>query len=246
MGYKPALQAKVARWLVNPSEPWWHGGSEDSAIVRALTMYLKVHPESTTLGPVEISVAGHKIAATPAKVGAGATAQIPISWLTTGMNTFSVTKTESGNALFKVDARVFLPSLIQKIKGVQVMRRFEVRNAAGVWEELNRAVKTSEPVRCTVVVWGDDINDALRVWEPIPSGFEFIDNDYDYVGRSEVRDAAIIHYLVNGSTPQSFRFYIRAETEGQLTALPVTAEYVMRPSDRGQSGSLPIQVKEGK
>jgi len=245
-GQKPELQAKLARWLVTPGEYWWRCGSEDAAVTRALTMYLKVHREATTLGPIEIEVAGHKVTAIPAKVGAGATAEIPIEWLSTGKNTFTLKRPELGEALFKVEARVFRPGLFENSKGVRVLRRFEVRNPAGVWEELNRTVKTSEPVRCTVLIWGDDLDDALRVVEPIPSGFEFIENDYGYGGRSEVRDAAVVHYLINAAAPQVFRFYIRAESEGKLVALPATAEYVRRPANRGQSVGLPIDVKAGK
>jgi hypothetical protein len=246
MGRDPDLQLRLARWLVSPGEHWWRCGSENAAVVRALKMYLKAHPEAGTLGPVEVEIAGHKVVATPAKVGASATAEIPAEWLSSGKNTFTVHRTEPGAALFKVEARLFRPGLYENSKGIRVLRRFEVRDPAGVWRELNRKVKPSETVRCTVVVWGDDLNDAVRVVEPMPSGFEYVGSEsFDY-GRTEVRDAAVVNYLVNAGAPQVFRFYLRAESEGRLVALPATAEYLRRPSARGQSVAQPVEVEAGK
>ncbi|HWA82714.1 MAG TPA: hypothetical protein VG820_04740, partial [Fimbriimonadaceae bacterium] len=75
---------------------------------------------------------------------------------------------------------------------------------------------------------------------------EFVDGEASYGSDEEVRDGAVIHYLVNQGAPQVFRYYIRAEAEGLLTALPAFAEYIRRPADRGQSNGDRLEVRVGK
>jgi len=82
-------------------------------------------------------------------------------------------------------AQTYRPSLTESGRGVRVARRFETRNDAGVWTEVIGSVKPGEPVRTTVVVWGDDISDALKVAEPIPAGFEYVDSDFTAYPREE-------------------------------------------------------------
>jgi hypothetical protein len=211
-----------------------------------LTFYLKAHPEAKELGAVSIQVAGNKVDATPAKIGPSASAQIPFAWLKNGRNPIDIRREGTGQTFYAVEARVFRPGLYENSKGIRVLRRFEVRDAAGIWQELRRPVLTSEPVRCTVVVWGDDLSDALKISEPIPSGFEYVESEKFEGDADEVRDAAVIHYLVNAGAPQTFRYYLRAESEGKLVALPATGEYLRRPANRGRSASEQIEVKPAK
>ena len=99
-------------------------------------------------------------------------------------------------------------------------------------------------MRCTVVIWGDDIPDALKVTEPLPAGFEFVDSEYTAQSREEVRDGAILHYQLNHGSPTFFRYYLRAESDGQLIALPAVAEFLRRPASRGNSSSNEIKVSQ--
>ena len=144
------------------------------------------------------------------------------------------------------DRRVIRPVATENISGIRVVRRYEVRNAAGTWTETTGNVMAGEPVRCTVVVWGDSVPDAIRVNEPLPAGFEYLDDDaMGTDARQEVRDGAVVHYVMAGGEPLVFRYYIRAESEGKLTALPAVAEVLRRPSNRGNSAPLSITVKRG-
>jgi uncharacterized protein YfaS (alpha-2-macroglobulin family) len=236
------LQAKLARWLALPEEGAWRNEDEDAATIRALAAYAQRHPSATTMGEVTLKVNGQEVPTTPDKVGQGATARIPRDLLKNGRNAVEITRSESGETFFTLESRVFRPKLNETTKGIRVLRRFEVQNAAGVWTELNRSVKAGEPVRVTLVAWGDDLADAVRVTEPLPSGFEFVSDESETQGREEVRDGAVIQYLVNQGQPQSFRYYLRAESEGRLTALPAKAEFLRRPADNGQSQTVPIIV----
>lgn len=240
-------QGRLARWLADPSNPGcrWHTTQQDAAIVRALTLYTRSHPDARSLGDVDVVVGGQTIRAVPAKFGNLATATIPRSLLSDSTG-IQIKRNGDGEAYYIVDATAYRPVFEESVKGVRVLRRYEVRNNAGVWVELNREVHPGEPVRCTVVTWGDDLSDGLRITEPIPAGFEFMESEYFQYGREEVRDGAILHYLLNNGAPQTFRYYIRAEAEGTLIALPATAEYLRRPDTRGQSAVERIEVKEIK
>ncbi|HVT13542.1 MAG TPA: MG2 domain-containing protein [Fimbriimonadaceae bacterium] len=240
------LQPKFARWLVLPDNDYWRSSEEDATVAWTLSNYVLSHPDPTRIGEVEILVNGMSARSTPAKIGDIALATIPRNLLKSGENTLELKRTESGEAFFTVEASVYRPNLDETVHGVRVLRRFEVQNDAGIWVELNRKVQPGEPVRCTVIAWGDDVPDAMRIVEPIPAGFEFVDGEASAWSDQEVRDGAVIHYLVNQGAPQVFRYYIRAEAEGMLTALPAFAEYIRRPADRGQSNGERLEVRVAK
>lgn len=240
-----SLQAKLARWLALSGETDWRTFDEQAATVRALSLYGERHPSASSVGPVSLSVNGTPVPTTPLKVGEGATAHVPRSLLRDGENRFVLGRQAAGETFYSVDARVFVPRLSESTRGVRVLRRIEVQNAAGMWGELNRAVKAGEPVRITMVAWGDELPDALRVLDPIPAGFEFVSDESESYGREEVRDAAVIHYLQNDGSPQTFRYYIRAESEGRLNLLPARVEFLRRPATSGQSNAVVLSVTEG-
>jgi len=243
LGIDEDLQPKLARWLVMPDNDYWRSTDEDTAVARGLLGYSRKHPDPSRVGEVEIDVNGTVVKSIPAKIGDVALATIPRGLLKSGANTLVLKRTEDGEAFFSIDAAVYRPEFAETVHGVRVLRRFEVRNVAGIWIELNRKVQPGEPVRCTVIAWGDDVPDAMRIVEPTPAGFEFIDGEDAQWSDEEVRDGAVVHYLVNGGAPQVFRYYLRAEAEGLLTALPATAEYIRRPADRGQSNADMLEVK---
>ncbi|HLK14254.1 MAG TPA: MG2 domain-containing protein [Fimbriimonadaceae bacterium] len=239
----PELQTKLVRWLVAPPATEWLSGEDHAAVLAALSLYAGRHPESPSLGEVAITVNGTPVAATRDKLGDSMSASVPPSALKPGSNRIELHNTGNGLTFFGIEASFFRPLAGETVAAVRVLRRFEVRNEAGIWEELHRAVHPGEPVRCTVVTWGDDVPDAVRIVEPLPAGFELVEEEREGFGRSEVRDAAIIHYLVNGGAPETFRYYIRAEADGQLLALPASAEYIRRPATHGQSEPVVIEVK---
>jgi uncharacterized protein YfaS (alpha-2-macroglobulin family) len=141
--------------------------------------------------------------------------------------------------------RVFRPASLEYGGGIRVFRRYDAQNEGKAWDELKRAVRPGEPVRCTVVVWPGERADALRVVEPLPAGFEYIEDDSNYGSRgiSEVRDGAVVHYVRGSGLPITFRYYIRAESAGRVMALPAIAEVLRRPDERGHSDALRIEVQ---
>ena len=245
LGVEPQTQTALARWLVGPDQAW-RSSEEDAALVRGLAAYLAAHPEASRLGEASVEVNGTRVALRPSTVAESATARIPRELLKSGPNAIVVRRTGDGEAFYALDAQVYRPAAAESAAGVRVLRRVEVKNAGGTWVELDRPVRTGEPVRLTTVAWGDDVRDAVKVVEPIPAGFEFVEDEPGVEGYQEVRDGAVVHYLTNSGTPQTFRYYLRAESEGALVALPATAEYLRRPRMRGHSVSLRVVVVERK
>ena len=236
-------QHKLVRWLVQPQSNYWRSIEDDSTMVHSLASYTRTHPDPNRVGNVEILVNGSPVETTTSRVGDSVFATIPRVLLKSGANKFELRRSESGEASFSIDASIVRHATGESLKGVRMIRRFEIRNDAGIWVPINRPIHPVEPVRCTSVVWGDDIPDALRIVEPTPSGFEFVDGENGSSARQEIRDGAVVHFLINNGNPQIFRYYIRAESEGNLSVLPATAEYIRRPADRGQSSGDRLEVK---
>jgi uncharacterized protein YfaS (alpha-2-macroglobulin family) len=148
------------------------------------------------------------------------------------------------------EALVYRAQEAETAAGMRVLRRFESQNELGVWGEVLPSATRLRPgsaVRVTVVVWPNETADALRVTEPLPAGFEFVDSELSGNAREEVRDGALVHYLpVTSSAPVTFRYYLRSESEGTLMALPATAELIRRPAIRGGSAAQVLDVRETK
>lgn len=238
LNIEDALQGRLANRLALRQA--WRSTSEDAAIVQALAAYGKKHPVATEVGTVCAFVGDKEVELKPSTVDPSASVDLPLTSLPNGP--IRIERNGSGEALYSVSLRYYRDTMVENATGVRVIRRFEVKNEAGVWTEVDRVVHPSEPVRCTVVVWGDDRTDAVRITEPIPAGFEHISTDVTSYAQEDVRDGALVHYLLNSGTPVFFRYYIRAESDGRLIALPAIAEYLRRPSQRGQSSAREIVV----
>jgi uncharacterized protein YfaS (alpha-2-macroglobulin family) len=232
----------LAEWLFQRFDSGWE--IDEAWSIVGFRSYLAASPESKWSGSANVSFNGTPVKAIPPKVGDWVEAVVPATALKTGANTVEIQSRGTYRAV--VDARVYRPMEHENMRGIRVIRRYEIRNPAGSWVESTGTFHTGEPVRCTVVVWGDSVEDAIRVTEPIPAGFEYLDDDYmGTYGRQEVRDGAVVHYVMAGGEPLVFRYYIRAEAEGGLTALPAVAEVLRRPSNRGNSATLKMEVKKG-
>jgi len=243
LGAEPATQTALTRWLTAPNQGW-RSGDDDVALVRGLATYLAKHPESDQLGKVTVEFNGSPVEMKVNPVTKVALARVTSSALRSGENTVKIHRDGGGEAFYSVDTRVYRPVADESTEGIRVLRRFEVKTPGGTWVELNRPVVPGEPVRCTAIAWGDDIRDAVKVVEPIPAGFEFMDDESGVQGYQEVRDGAVIHYMTNSGAPQTFRYYLRAESEGALVALPATAEYLRRPKMHGHTVPVKIVVKQ--
>jgi len=244
-----ALQTKLARFLCDGENGGGYSSLEaQTTELRALLAYTKHHPSARAFGKVSVSLNGTGVKV-PADLG-GQPLNIPIPrglWKE-GDNTVSLQRDGGGEVFYALETRVFVPTKFEFGAGVRVFRRYDAQNAGKAWDELKRKVVTGEPIRCTVVVWPSERADALRVTEPIPAGFEFIEDDSGYGARgsSEVRDGAVIHYVRGNGLPLTFRYYIRAESSGRVTALPATAEVLRRPDERGNSDAQVMEMMSDK
>lgn len=244
LGIVDDLQPKLAQWLVIENSRSWLSQHETALTAFALNAYAAEHPQSNKLGTLEVSVNGTRVASGIEKHG-NLQVSVPSKMLKDGDNTFVLKRSEPGEVFYSVEARVYRPVTDESQDGMRVMRRYEVMDAAGLWSEMTGPIKPSEPVRCTVIVWPNDRPDTIRLTEPIPCAFEFIDSDdVGRYAREEVRDGAVIHYLMADGNPSFFRYYIRAESEGTVTALPAMAEAVRRPTVRANSRLTTFEVRK--
>ncbi|BCM91406.1 hypothetical protein IAD21_03278 [Abditibacteriota bacterium] len=248
MGRDSALQIKLARYLANDSNFSYSSFEAQTVRLRALLAYAKAHPSARKLGTVHVSLNGQSVKVPTEIAGQPLQVAIPKGLWRDGDNTISVERNGGGEVFYSLETRVFIPSQFEFGGGVRVFRRYDAQNAGKAWDELKRPVVAGEPIRCTVVVWPSERADAMRVTEPLPAGFEYIedDNDYGQSGEQEVRDGAIIHYVRGNGLPITFRYYIRAESAGKVTALPATAEVLRRPDERGNSDAQVLEVTSDK
>ena len=238
-----ALQSKFARSLSYSSDYQSRDGQTHR--LRALWKYDEAHPGARKIGDLTVTLNGQKVKVPDEVDYKPLEIPLPRIWKD-GDNTLQIERGGTGEVFWQVEARVFQPASVEVGKNVRVFRRYETQNAALTWRELDGPVKVGAPVRCTVVVWPDDRADALKVVEPIPAGFEYVDSDGDYgqSGDTEVRDGAVVHYLHGNGLPVTFRYYLRSETTGRVTALPALAEVVQRPDARGNSDVTKFVVTE--
>jgi len=213
---------------------------DHASVAEALAAVLRARPEAATLGQPQVSLeGGGAVALKPDALGQSLIGDVPLG---KGVSTLRISGVE-GTLRYEIESTVYRPIRTENVSGVRVIRRYEVRNSAGAWVELDRVLKPNEPVRCTVVVWGDSVPDALKINQPIPAGFEYVEDEpMGTFARQEVRDGAVVHYVFAGGEPLSFRYYLRAESGGTLTILPATAEVIRRPSVRGQTSQSEVKV----
>ena len=238
------LQPKLAQWLVTQSDRSWMSQHETVLTAYALKTYADRHPQSTKVGSLDVSVNGKQLPTAVEKLGA-VQVTVPSAMLKDGENTFLLKRSEPGEIFYSIEARVYHPATVESAEGMRVMRRYEVMDAAGLWSEMKGPIKPSQGVRCTVVVWPNDRPDMIRIVEPIPSGFEYVDSDsMGCYGLEEVRDGAVIDYMLANGNPTYFRYYMQAESEGDVSALPATAEAIRRPDVRANSQITKFEVRK--
>jgi len=223
LGTHADLARRLSRWLTG----------QDGTAMRALWVANNRTVKSPGIGPVRLTVNGQPV---------GNDGVLPRNALVAWRNAVHIDRDNADEVFATVEAGVFVPSTAERSSGIRVLRRFETMNVAGQWAEVHGPISPAAPLRCTVVVWGDEFPDALRLQNPIPTGFEFLDSDGLIESRQEVRDGAVIEYLVNRGTPQVFRFYLRAESVGRVVALPAWAESLRRPNTRGQTDETTFEI----
>lgn len=242
----PKLQAKFARFLANGGNIGYASRTSQNHRLRALWKYDQKHPGAREIGTLRVALNGKNVEVPAAVSYKPLEIPLPRALWKDGANVLNIERDGAGELFWNLEARVYQPASAEVGKNVRVFRRYEAQNAALTWREVDGPVKVGTAIRCTVVVWPDDRADALKVVEPIPAGFEYVDSDGDYgqSGQSEVRDGAVVHYLHGHGLPVTFRYYLRSETTGRMTALPALAEVVQRPDARGNSDAMKFVVEE--
>lgn len=240
---EPALRAELAQWVMDDGLAW-STPTEQSLAVQELRQHFAKAPGPSKLGPIQVLVNGKEVPVTAGPNGDWAEAAFSLAEGSAGADSqLAVEVKGAQGARFEVDAISVMPVDAAGGDGIKTLFRWEVQTASGGWAELDRAIRPGEPVRCTAVVWGDAVADLVKVTLPIPAGFEMVDFESSG-GRQEVRDGAIVYYTVaSDGLPNTFRFYLRAESEGEIRVAPAVAEVVRRPQRKGWSSPMTARVK---
>lgn len=235
------LQGSILRHLLT-DRSGWRSTTERAALALAIDAYLGGKREAVTISSASVRIGnGSPIPLAKSNVDNSFSNTVPA--LAAGSVPVQLDVEANGEVFYSIEARVFRPLAMETQTGVRVFRRIEVKNENGVWQELNRDIVANEPVRITALVWGDSLEDPLRIVEPIPAGFEFLEDDWSArAGRSEVRDGSVTHYVNATGVPITYRYFLRAETDGKLIVSPAIAEVMRRPGSRGQSRREEVRV----
>lgn len=237
------LADSLADWVIERASQYM-GPGDTGAVLRALHHYVATKQAPSQIGQLHVKADGVEVPVWRQPDGFWAEAEIPAS---AANKDITVDGIDRGQSLrYVIEKRAYLSSEAEVSSGVRTLLRWEVMNAAGAWEEINRDIKPNEPVRVSAIVWGDSVTDAVRVIVPIPAGFEYVDQDNLSGARQEVRDGAVNYYvlLANG-LPATFRFYIRAETDGSISVPAAMAEALRRADVRGNSNAIKVVVAGG-
>lgn len=237
------LQGDILRHLL-ANDTGYRAPEQDLALALALEAYAGRDARPSRISSASVSLNGKTVAMEMSRADGSYSAVLDRP--ATGANKLDLSVSGEGEVFYQIDARVYRPLTQESQHGVRVFRRFEVRNENGVWVELDREIRPNEPVRVTALVWGDSLDDPMRLVEPIPAGFEFLEDDWTMGwSRSEVRDGSITHYLDAEGLPLTVRYYLRAETDGQLIVSPAIVDVLRRPENRGQSRREEFKVAVG-
>jgi uncharacterized protein YfaS (alpha-2-macroglobulin family) len=233
----------LAEWVIDHASNYM-GPGDSGAVIRALHRYVTVKPSADKVGDLKITADGVNIPVRRQPDGLWAEATLPAA---SAGKPVSIQGIDPNKPLrYVIESNAFRKADAESNVGVRTLFRWEVMNEAGAWEELNRPVRRNEPVRASAVVWGDSVTDAVKVVLPIPAGFEFVDQDRLGNARNEVRDGAVIYYtILSNGLPATFRFYLRAETDGKISVPAAMTEALRRPESRGNSDALHIIVAGG-
>lgn len=243
VGDSRGLAPKIAAWLSTREEGIWLSQGDLVATADALALYLKAHPEPANLGLVEIEWNGKPLKVEAAKFENAVIAHVPKGAVQTS-NKVTIHRSGEGQAQYAVEATASIPEFAESMEQPRVLRTFETLSPGGIWRALEGPIRPGEPVRVSVVVWADERSGLIRVREPIPAGFEVTETESSTWVSAEVRDAAVLHVLQGRGDPVIFRYYLRAESEGKVLALPASAEVVRRPAVRGQCAGARLEVKK--
>ncbi|RYG38541.1 hypothetical protein EON81_03295 [bacterium] len=226
-----SLASKLALYLSQEAD------GDDAEIATALRAFAAGKPESR-VGKVVVLLAGKEIALENSRIDGSARGEFDVP----DAKDLTIRRDESGEAFYRVESRGEVGSWPEDQK-IAILRRLEVLNGAGIWQELKGEVRPGQMVRVTLVVWGDGNPDALRAVSPIPAGFEVADAEEISDGRTDIRDGGVVWYLPNAESPRTLRVIMRAESPGEITLPPAEAAYLRRSDVLGATSGELLRVK---
>lgn len=223
----------------------WYSTKDTALAVMGLTKYMEKFEELKPDYDYDVTINGDKMKAghMDASSGSGAGVIVEAENLKAGKNHIVINKMGKGNLYYYASLNYF--EGIDRIKaldnGIKVERYYS-------WdEEGTKKVHAGTKLRSGDIIWSQvkivprSAYDYVMIADYLPSGFEvdkdkLKDNWYGYWANREIRDEKVVMFnTYMWGNSYSMRTPIRAETPGEIYAMPCTAELMYFPEVGGRS-----------
>lgn len=244
----------------------WGTTNETSYTILALTAHLVNEESKSGTTPYDVIVNGRSLATGSLETGnTSASLDIPLAGLKEGLNTLIVRTEGETPVYFDLSTRYdLLQSEIEAAGNIQVKRRYlEPKTNAQI-----ENFQAGQLVKVEVEIDVPENAFFLAVEDHLPGGLEALNEglsatsdvsigmwgyeeylpfywqEYGY-NYKEIRGDRVVFFITSFSRgSHTFRYYARATTPGQFTALPAQA-YAMYDADLwGRSESVSFQIDQ--
>jgi len=141
------------------------------------------------------------------------------------------------NSGFKIE-RFYEKVVIEK-KGEEIYEKYE---------PVREPVKVGDKIRVKLRITGEDFYEFIIIEDPLPSGFEVIEDEknYYFYNEKQVRDEKVVFFWTEwyGEKVKEITYYIRPEIVGSFHVLPAKVYLMYFPDVYGNSDENYIKVVE--
>ena len=138
---------------------------------------------------------------------------------------------------FKIE-RTYEKVILEK-KGEEIEEKFE---------PLNGPVKIGDKIRVKLKITGENFYEFIIIEDPLPSGFEVLEDEKDYNLYSErqIKDEKVVFFRIgwDGEKTKEITYYIRPEIVGSFHVLPAKVYLMYFPDVYGSSNENNLKVVE--
>jgi len=142
------------------------------------------------------------------------------------------------NSGFKIE-RIYEKVIIEKKEEEEIEEKFE---------PLNGPVKIGDKIRVKLKITGENFYEFIIIEDPLPSGFEVIEDekDYNFYSERQIKDEKVVFFRTgwDGEETKEITYYIRPEIVGSFHVLPAKVYLMYFPDVYGSSDENNLKVVE--
>lgn len=266
------LVESTLQWLLHRREQEWISTKAQAYLLGAIAEYVRHYPVSEGGYLVTVQMGEHPAVLRVPSLDSTepfAEYRLPllrvqgsewVAWVTSAAP-------QPASLAYTLEVRSYLPlrrdgsAPVESARDLHITRRYFVLSPPRLgqpdtprWEPLNRPVRVGETVMVEVEVRARGEREYLLVEDPFPAGFEYAPPPPrrplapfwgEWMGDTEhyePQDQHVAVFLSRMRDRYVYRYYLRAETPGERTALPPRVEMMYRPEVRAYGRAQSIQV----